>query len=314
MRTVTARSATRISKPTFDDTILSYDLLRYQTEKQNDPYSNPEFSNILHLKQEHDSQIEAQDALNEVAAFEQKLYGKKQTIPQIQKTPLSKQQEQILDQYCPSRERELFGFPTLKVKNHNTQEEVYIQPSSWNIVEPFAYPQRNIRSQSQNRFLSTGTLNTTTKSQSTSSLQNHAKRRNPFFVPKKPSLANAAIPLLNKDLISQHKNKMNQFNQRVRIRQTYDNQIQEERHRRAYYENKNFTNELSNRRTEFCANLGQKWAIDKLRGPLPPKPKVEKPSAIDVEALSTFNRREGFDAELEKEKKRRSELSNIPNN
>ena len=282
METVTARTSSRKGRVDYN-TVCPPGFVKYPPEKSTDPINNPKFAGILEKKKKYQEELETHEAIAGVAEFEKKMSGKSKKIEnEIPKYPLNNQEKMLVNQYVATEEDEFFDLPTLRATNKASKITFLMKPSAWNAVdEPLCLSKRVCYTSTGNRFM----------------------KPRPFVVPKSSLTSNKCIPLVKKDLIANHKGKLNKYTAQLLLSRTCDNHVKEETLRKKYEAQKQFNLKLSEDRLVKCANLGQKWAVKKLVGPPPPPPSSSVPSEIDLEAIRELNLKDQEMIREEKERK-----------
>lgn len=228
-----------------------------------------QFEELTEKHKAYQKQIEAQEAVDEVALFEKKIYGVYHQPPNIQKTPLNPQEARLLVQNSQPEETKFFDLPSLHHQSKLPEfQDYHYRPQGWNLVDEPLILTRPTKTSLSQRY-----------------------NPKPFKVQTNHGLS-TGIPLLKKELLNNHKSKLGKYNASVLLAQTCDNQVKEEKYKVKYDESKEFSQKIAQEQLQKCAQLGQKWAIKKLAGP---KPKVyvpPPPDEVDLDAIKQVNKKE----------------------
>lgn len=271
MRTITAHSQDSfLYNPRRGRSILSSTRDSFSIQRISDTWiPERQYEELSNKKKEYEKQIEAQQAVDEVALFEKKIYGVYHQPPNLTKTPLNPQEARILAQNSQPEESQFYDLPNLQHQSKLREfQDYHFRPSGWHLVDEPLILSRPTKTSLSNRM-----------------------NPKPFKVTTNHGYT-TGIPLLKKELLSNHKTKLGRYNASVLLAQTCDNQVKEEKFRVKYDESKEFSQKIAQEQVEKCAKLGQKWALKKLEGPKPQAVVVPPPDEVDLEAIQQVSRKE----------------------
>lgn len=270
-----------------DNPILKAKIISNQLrniDEQIIPYD--EYKNLLNIEREYEQQIQAQQTIDEIAEFEQKNFGKAHVPKRLDIIPLDKDTKRTLDQFKRSKETEQYGCcpPKIRAKSVFSNGRVVTQPPLWNVLdEPLLLSKQ----------ISIGP----SKTHQTAFTIQHVTNSNKY-----------GIPIYNKRMQNINKQKMNQFENKLRYLNTCSNKTHEDAIKSIIQKDRNKQLEKRERRVQNCAKIGQEWALKQL-GSLQPK-ETHDEDIISPEDQDAINELRIRDDELSKQyNKRRKEVA-----
>jgi len=288
--------------------IISYPLT-FSTKK-----NTTDIESIREEKKKYDTLVDAQSALDEIADFEKRVFGKERNAPKLDIKPVDPTRLEQLKEFDPPSIERCYDVysrtqscpPTSKnsprmTKSRNVSKvndsfsvinseslRTHSKPSSWNLLD-------------QPIVLSKGSIATT------------FKPPNPKpFIPTTGADHKRGIPIYSRKMEKEHEQKVQQFNNSVRYQMTLDNQIRENRIKAIVKSNMEQNKEKRTKTKQQYHSAGQGWALEKIDMKKRQTDNLEQNQHIteeDLEAYDAMKKREEELFSLYKESKKNTVAS-----
>ncbi|OHT15932.1 hypothetical protein TRFO_13596 [Tritrichomonas foetus] len=300
--------------------IISYPIPHYREHE----LTEEKVRDVMKSKREYQEQLQAKEALEDIAEFEKRVFGKTSKPPPITITPPSQAQLMLLREIEPPSPTKFYDI------YNSPPQSCPISPRTRHIQSELAslpFSQKN--SPSERSFSSSSSLSETKLSKTAS---NSPKKVRPAiwtlldepilpsypnikYKPEKPKTQpfipitvrdnSRGIPNVVPGLDELNRRKIEEYENQVRLKYTTDNQIREKQIQERVQKNLSKMRQKREQTSKLITESGQDWPQKLLSKTYMKRMKAEKPqppSKEDIEAMEFLSRR---DEEMRVEMKER---------